>query len=184
MAENTTDRRVRKTRGQLRQGLVRLMREKSIQDITVKELCEKAWINKSTFYAHYTDLYDLSDRVEAGVVKSILENIPHPEYLFIKPREFTRELHAAYGSQGALLGILFSGAQSGKLIGRLERDLKTMIFDACPQYREDPAAGILFSYGVYGGYYALTSNRDCSEDEILEIIGEAAQRIAGMLRQP
>ena len=40
MAENTTDRRVRKTRGQLRQGLVRLMREKSIQDITVKELCE------------------------------------------------------------------------------------------------------------------------------------------------
>ena len=87
-------------------------------------------------------------------------------------------------AQGALLGILFSGAQSGKLIGRLERDLKTMIFDACPQYREDPAAGILFSYGVYGGYYALTSNRDCSEDEILEIIGEAAQRIAGMLRQP
>ena len=72
------------------------------------------------------------------MVKSILENIPHPEYLFIKPREFTRELHAAYGSQGALLGILFSGAQSGKLIGRLERDLKTMIFDACPQYREDP----------------------------------------------
>ena len=41
MAENTTDRRVRKTRGQLRQGLVRLMREKSIQDITVKELCEE-----------------------------------------------------------------------------------------------------------------------------------------------
>ena len=43
MAENTTDRRVRKTRGQLRQGLVRLMREKSIQDITVKELCEEIY---------------------------------------------------------------------------------------------------------------------------------------------
>ena len=48
MAENTTDRRVRKTRGQLRQGLVRLMREKSIQDITVKELCEDCDINRGT----------------------------------------------------------------------------------------------------------------------------------------
>ena len=178
------DLRTEKTERSILTAFSGLRAQKPLEKITVKELCEKAWINKSTFYAHYTDLYDLSDRVEAGVVKSILENIPHPEYLFIKPREFTRELHAAYGSQGALLGILFSGAQSGKLIGRLERDLKTMIFDACPQYREDPAAGILFSYGVYGGYYALTSNRDCSEDEILEIIGEAAQRIAGMLRQP
>ena len=56
MAENTTDRRVRKTRGQLRQGLVRLMREKSIQDITVKELCEECDINRGTFYLHYTDV--------------------------------------------------------------------------------------------------------------------------------
>ena len=31
MAENTTDRRVRNTRGQLRQGLVRLMREKAFR---------------------------------------------------------------------------------------------------------------------------------------------------------
>lgn len=59
MAENTTDRRVRKTRGQLRQGLVRLMREKSIQDITVKELCEECDINRGTFYLHYTDVYQL-----------------------------------------------------------------------------------------------------------------------------
>ena len=64
MAENTTDRRVRKTRGQLRQGLVRLMREKSIQDITVKELCEECDINRGTFYLHYTDVYQLLHSIE------------------------------------------------------------------------------------------------------------------------
>ena len=34
------DRRVRKTRSLLRQALVRLMNEKSIQEITVTQLCE------------------------------------------------------------------------------------------------------------------------------------------------
>jgi AcrR family transcriptional regulator len=55
---------VRKTRGQLRQGLVRLMREKSIQDITVKELCEECDINRGTFYLHYTDVYQLLHSIE------------------------------------------------------------------------------------------------------------------------
>lgn len=177
------DLRTEKTERSILNAFIGLRAQKPLEKITVKELCEKAWINKSTFYAHYTDLYDLSDKVEAGVVKSILENVPHPEYLFLKPREFTREIHAAYCSQGALLGILFSGAQSGKLIDRLERDLKAVVFSACPKYRDDPAAAILLCYGIYGGYYALARNRGCCEEGILDIIGEAAERIAGMLRQ-
>ena len=56
MPENLADRRVRKTRALLRQGLIGLMREKSVQDITVKELCEACDINRGTFYLHYTDV--------------------------------------------------------------------------------------------------------------------------------
>src|SRR5699024_7421159 len=45
-----TDRRVRKTRAQLRAGLATLMQKKSIKEITVKELVEEVDINRSTFY--------------------------------------------------------------------------------------------------------------------------------------
>ena len=41
------DRRVRKTRAQLRQGLAELLKEKSLKEITVKELVEKVDINRS-----------------------------------------------------------------------------------------------------------------------------------------
>ena len=52
------------TRAVLRQGLVRLMAEKSIQDITVTELCAACDVNRGTFYLHYTDVFELLHSVE------------------------------------------------------------------------------------------------------------------------
>ena len=49
MKEEILDRRVRKTRRQLKECLTRLLNEKKIQDITVRELAEMADINRGTF---------------------------------------------------------------------------------------------------------------------------------------
>lgn len=48
MAEEKMDRRVRKTRALLTQGLIRLMKEKDIKDISVKELSDLVDINRGT----------------------------------------------------------------------------------------------------------------------------------------
>lgn len=68
-----TDRRIRKTRAQLRAGLARLMQTKSIKEITVKELVEEVDINRSTFYLHYTDIYQMLETIEAELMQEILE---------------------------------------------------------------------------------------------------------------
>lgn len=64
-------RRVRMTKLLLRQSLIELMREKSIHDITIKEICEGADINRSTFYRHYDTQFDLCDEI----LEDITENI-------------------------------------------------------------------------------------------------------------
>ena len=64
METEKVDRRVRKTRRQLREGLARLLEEKSIRDIKVKELVEEVDINRSTFYLHYSDIYDMLKQLE------------------------------------------------------------------------------------------------------------------------
>lgn len=68
-----TDRRVRKTKAQLRAGLARLMQNKSIKEITVKELVDEVDINRSTFYLHYTDIYQMLDSVEAELMREITD---------------------------------------------------------------------------------------------------------------
>ena len=59
-----TDRRIRRTRALLRQGLIQLMETKDIKDISVKELSDLADINRGTFYLHYNDIYDMLEKME------------------------------------------------------------------------------------------------------------------------
>ena len=69
MNERTLDRRVRKTRSQLRKCLSILLETKKIQNITVKELAQMADINRGTFYLHYKDVYDLMEHIQADLLK-------------------------------------------------------------------------------------------------------------------
>lgn len=75
MNKEKLDRRVRQTRRTLREVLLRQLSTKLLRDITVKELCELADINRGTFYLHYTDVYDLFAKVQEEIFREIWEFI-------------------------------------------------------------------------------------------------------------
>lgn len=60
--------------------LLELMKEKSITEITVREICEKADMNRSTFYLHYTDVFNLLNEVEDSIL-SEMKSMIEPVYL-------------------------------------------------------------------------------------------------------
>lgn len=53
------DLRVKKTKKALFEALLQLLQTYNFFDVTVTKLCEKADVNRSTFYAHYTNMDDL-----------------------------------------------------------------------------------------------------------------------------
>lgn len=57
------DKRIAKTKQNLKQALVDLAAEKPFEQITVTELCKRAGTSRITFYAHYSDKYELLDEV-------------------------------------------------------------------------------------------------------------------------
>ena len=69
--QKKVDRRVRKTKSQLRAGLARLMQEKGIGEITVKELVNEVDINRSTFYLHYSDIPALLREIEDDMMEEM-----------------------------------------------------------------------------------------------------------------
>lgn len=47
------DRRVRYTKKVIKESLLELLKTTPFEQITVKALCQKAEINRATFYTHY-----------------------------------------------------------------------------------------------------------------------------------
>ncbi len=127
-------RRTRLTHALVRRAFTDLLKEKPIQRITVREVCQRAGINRSTFYAHYTDLYDLLHQMEEDMLADfqqalapILDHGPEPPsflqviteiYRCLKRKR--RCLHHPFGGiwgQGLRYAAAFPGV--GKLSGSL-----------------------------------------------------------------
>lgn len=55
------DPRIIRTKKLLVEAFQEVSREKKMSQITVKDITERATVNRATFYAHFTDKYDILD---------------------------------------------------------------------------------------------------------------------------
>lgn len=70
--ENKPDgRRVRMTKMLLKNALIDIMKTKSIHMISIKEICEEADVNRSTFYRHYNTQFDLYNEIIEDIATDI-----------------------------------------------------------------------------------------------------------------
>lgn len=64
-----TDKRIIKTERAVKTALINALSEKDINRISVSELAERASINRSTFYLHYSDVYSVIEDIENDIAK-------------------------------------------------------------------------------------------------------------------
>lgn len=62
----------------MEQTMLEVMNTMPLEKITVRLICEKAGVNRSTFYAHYTDIYDMIEQMETNLQKSLMNDYPAP----------------------------------------------------------------------------------------------------------
>lgn len=173
--DRSMDLRVEKTENAIKNAFLELRSKKALEKITVKELCENAKINKSTFYAHYQDIYALSDALEEEVVKNITDSIPSIHSMSGNLAEFTKELTCAFTSQSTLINMLFSGNQRSHLSARIEESLKEGTFAERPELRGSVRWNVILSYCIQGSYWAFEENRKNGEEETIAVIGEISE---------
>jgi len=170
------DSRTKRTRERIVSAFFELQAEKPRERIVVRALCERAGINKSTFYKYYGSIYDLSEQIEADIVADALSTLPDPAQVFQNPSVCLDFLLRLQPMQTANLRRC-SDAQRLRLIDRIHHAIKERLFETYPAYRDDFTINFYITYAVYGGFYAFFENQDYGEAER----GSALKRITTYL---
>ena len=106
------DIRVKKTKRAIQKAFVALLREKPIEKITVKEIAERAEINKTTFYSHYETLDALTAEMERQTVQLVCDNMGGAQQLLDAPKAFVQEMFASLQQATDYLGVVPASAMN------------------------------------------------------------------------
>ena len=145
------DIRIARTDRAIEQAFMELREKNPLEKIKIKDLCAMACINKSTFYAHYEDIYALANALENKLIESILASVPrtNDSVALHQAETLTRELFHAFMQNQRAVNILFSG---------------------------DLNRGILLSFCVQGCFYAFANNSSrMDESKLVELLGAIAK---------
>ncbi len=170
------DLRKQKTEEAIRDAFLHLRATRPLERVTVRELCDSARIGKATFYLHYHDVYELSERMQADLVQTILDGIPHPQLILTDTPTFTREFSTAVWSKKNLIDILFEGAQASVLPSAIDDALQRELEQLSPDFAGDERAHVVLTFQVYGAYYAfMRYSSTMPADKVIALTSELAE---------
>ena len=130
------DIRIQKTRRDLRKAIIELIKEKPIEKVSVTEICEKAMVNRMTFYKYYEDKFTLLDDT-INEIKDELKN-KAPEFNNIKT------LDEASNYFGIIINIFIEFLDKNKeLITAVEKNGDYKLFDIITYISEEAITELL-----------------------------------------
>lgn len=171
--EQKESRRVRMTKLLLKTALIELMQEKPFPQITIKELCERADLNRTTFYLHYSDqsgvLRDIEQEAQEKAIKYMRNVSPDAKAIDLI------EAFMNYVKDNAVLFrtlMLSDGAQTFKQ--EFIRYTLSQIRPNLPYYGDELHEKYVFSFLMNGSIHIITdwieSEFDLSTKEVAKVI--------------
>ena len=127
------DRRIVKTKKAIYSAFAQLLLKKDGNTITIKDIADKADINRKTFYNYYTGIYELIEEIENKILYSfeqalmdvnITEALHNPNRLF---NELTDIINQDIDFYGHLMRMENNSSLVVKLVGALKSKAKEII---------------------------------------------------------
>lgn len=175
---NKLDLRIIKTNNILYESLVKLLEEKTFEEIKVSDICQKALINRSTFYSHFNDKYELfmslinnlKQELEADL-KLIEENNLKNYYL----KMIEVFLNHIEGKENIYRSILINNRNSiimDMIYDTITDDVNSKIKENDKNVPNDIFASYYLGAIVNVGIEWFKNNKKYSKDEILEYLNK------------
>lgn len=128
------DARIRKTKEKLSAAFVELMKEQCFCEITPAKICEKAGVNRSTFYRNYKNTTQLKEEIEQKIIDSVNWNGQQFDPVqskksIMRQLDFLRE-------KADTFRVLSSGSFESSIFQKLEAKMVYSARDQYPMYED------------------------------------------------
>ncbi|WP_025849966.1 TetR/AcrR family transcriptional regulator [Paenibacillus ehimensis] len=163
MKKNEADPRVIRTRRLLQDAFASLIQEKNFESITVRDITERATVNRATFYAHFADKFEiLESKLTESFMTIINRRISGHEILneetirsiFLAVCDFHENLSTmckrSYKPLGPVFEIQIKEKIQTVLLSFIDKDRAL----SSPDAQLINTASIMLSWGMYGAAYA------------------------------
>lgn len=123
------DRRIIKTKRAIRTAFAQLVAEKDLKSITIKDISDRADINRKTFYNYYESVSRIVDEIEDEMIAAcvrVLDDVDFSEVLQNPTKVFDR-MTSAISKDVEFYSLLFRAGNNGRLIAKIVTVLKDMV---------------------------------------------------------
>ena len=159
------DPRIQRTRQNIINGFMRLIKQKDFSDISIADITQEAEINRSTFYYHFMDKYDLIDVIQREVLtKEIFKEVALQEV--IDEQTIIMSLQAIMGSQTNLALHCqravkeFKPKMDYEIKQRLTETLQALLDKEHGAKEEHYLLATFWSWGIYGVAIACVEGKE------------------------
>lgn len=153
---SNTDLRVIKSKKNIRTAFLDIMKEKDYKDITVKDIAEKAMINRKTFYFHY-ETKDALYREIAQEVASLIKPIELISHIQNSTREGQRKIlcHFLMGlKENKDICTIFMNSTDGYLANLIKAQLADVLLSKTEIIKRTKGTGLSFDF-LLDTYFAV-----------------------------
>lgn len=136
MQNISTDRRSMRTKKLIRDALSELIEEKGYNNISITDLTLRANINRGTFYLHYTDKYDLLEKIEDEMIQElhdITKDVSDSDSLNMdsvqKPMPYMAEVFKYFKDNAKFMKAILSSKGDPIFQLKLKKLIDTFLFE-------------------------------------------------------
>lgn len=169
------DKRIVKTRTNIKNALLDLAQDKKLEDISISELTAYATVNRSTFYLHYNSVMSVLEDIESEIADKIAANLDDFDIndIYGSTYKMLAKLTSALDGIPSLKKCIVYSENSTKIIAKLKKILtektKDAIISAFPDLSETELKYPLtfVSAGVIDSYLEWVRSNDTKPMEVL-----------------
>ena len=177
-----SDLRTKRTRAAIKRAFMTLRAKKTLEKITVKELSELAEINKATFYLHYQDIYDLSDKIENELLEEAFSSLHPGDADLLDPRPFIRKVADCHDPHREAIETVFADSRAAILPDKIETLVKIYYYMENPSMADCLYVDVLLCYMIQGAYRAFTKHEDHDRVEVLTMVMDISRNVSELYK--